>query len=293
MSILRQSAEEAAASLPALMAAAEKAAASVLHGEHTQRKTGAGEKFWQFREYRTGDRPQDIDWRQSAKTDQLYIRQKEWQTPQATIFWCSRVPGMDFSSAENILSKSEAAKILVLALSILITRAGDQVGLLDLPNTGRSESVLQRIGAALTETPKNSAPLPSIPTHTHPKNTRLVQAGDFLAPLEAIERAFKNLSARNKDGLVIQVLDPAEIELPFSGRVLFEDPADKQRLLINHVPSIRDAYRQRLREHIAGVESLSRQHHWLYILHRTDIPVKDTLAQIWALMHRHETGIRA
>ena len=152
---------------------------------------------------------------------------------------------------------------------------------------------MQRIGTALTEIPENTAPLPGLPAHAHPKNASLVQTGDFLSPLEEIERAFKNLSAQNKNGLILQVLDPAEIELPFSGRVLFEDPADKQRQLINHVPSIREAYKQRLRDHIAGVESLSRQHHWHYILHRTDFPVKDTLAKIWSLMHRHESRIRA
>lgn len=286
---VRQSAEEAASDLHALMAQAEKAVTSVLHGEHAQRKAGAGEKFWQFREYTPTDRPQDIDWKQSAKTDEIYIRQKEWQTPQTSIFWCNQSASMDFST------KAHDAKVLILALSILMTRAGEQVGFFGVPRTGRSEAALQRIGNALVET-QNHLPLPDFKTFACPKNTKLVQAGDFLSPLEEIQTAFKNLSAQSDSGLVIQILDPQEIELPFSGRVLFEDPANKTRQLVNHVTSIRDAYQQRIRDHIKAVETLCRECRWTYILHRTDTPIKDTLAAIWAETSHHALatpGIRA
>ena len=284
--LTRQRAEDAASDLPALMASAEKAVSSVLLGEHTQRKTGAGERFWQFREYMPSDRPQDIDWRQSGKTDQVYIRQKEWQTPQGTIFWCSRSAGMEFTSDEALPSKAEAAKVLTLALAMLITRAGDQVGLYGHQRTGRSEAALQRIGTGLFEELKNPTPLPP-DTYATPKNSSLVQIGDFLEPPEDIEHVFKNLSAQSQSGLVIQVLDPAEIELPYQGRVIFEDPQNKGREIVNHVGSIRAAYKERIESQMASVESLCRKYQWNYFLHRTDTPAKETLAAIWAQMNRH------
>ena len=77
-------AERDAAHLPDMQLRAEKAAQSIFNADHNQHKTGTGEKFWQYREYIFGDRPQDIDWRQSAKGDRIYIRQKEWQT---TLHW--------------------------------------------------------------------------------------------------------------------------------------------------------------------------------------------------------------
>ena len=63
----RHEADKASAHLPSLMMQAEKVANGILHGDHALRKSGMGEKFWQFREYLPGDRPQDIDWRQRVR----------------------------------------------------------------------------------------------------------------------------------------------------------------------------------------------------------------------------------
>ena len=155
----RQKAEESAADLPGLMARAEKAVSSLLHGEHNQRKPGSGVQFWQFRDYAPQDRPQEIDWRQSARTDNVFIRQKERETPQTALFWCSSSPGMDFHSNAAPDTKKQAGQILTLALSILITRAGDRIGVYGSNKTGRSDAALERIGNALFE-PETTADIP-------------------------------------------------------------------------------------------------------------------------------------
>jgi uncharacterized protein (DUF58 family) len=285
---LRRKAEQESADLPSLMALAEKAASSILHGEHTQRKSGPGEKFWQFREYSPGDRPQDIDWRQSAKTDRVYVRQKEWQTTQNTAFWCASGPGMEFSSKKSIPTKSEIAKILTLALSLLMTRSGEQIGLLGAGRMGRSENILQHIGNALCDPARKSENLPDIKSHRLAANTSLIQIGDFLQPYEEIESVFKSLSGQTTNGIVIQILDPAEINLPYQGRVIFEDPANRARENISHVRSIKQAYKERIREHLRQIDQLCRHCGWRYMLHRTDKPLNDTLATLWAQIH-HES----
>jgi uncharacterized protein (DUF58 family) len=282
--LLRRAAEEAASDLPALMARAERAVAGMLQGEHAQRKPGTGERFWQFREYVPGDRPQDIDWRQSAKGDRTYIKQKERQTTQTALFWCGGGAGMDFSSSKKFASKAVEAKTLTLALAILMTRAGEQVGILGGGRTGRTELSLQRIGDSLINDDASFGELPDTEGAMLPMNCSLIQIGDFLSPLEEIEETFKSLSPRASSGLVIQVLDPAEIELPYSGRVLFEAPTDSSREAINHVDSIRDQYRERIEFHTNGLRALCRQQQWHYTLHRTDRDVADTLSDIWAEM---------
>ena len=146
---LRRKSEDAAASLPALMIRAERAASSVFHGEHAQRHAGPGEKFWQFREYDASDRLQDIDWRQSGKTDRLFIRQKERQLPQSALIWTCAAPSMDFSSSHNP-TKSECGKILALSLAILMTRAGERVGAMGATHMDRSEGALDNIAEILT-----------------------------------------------------------------------------------------------------------------------------------------------
>ncbi len=48
---LRQRAEALAATLPPLLVAAERVAATVAQGVHGRRRAGMGESFWQFRRY--------------------------------------------------------------------------------------------------------------------------------------------------------------------------------------------------------------------------------------------------
>src|SRR5512138_1363290 len=75
-------AEAVASNLPALLVAAERVAATVSQGVHGRRRVGNGEAFWQFRQYHPGDSTKHIDWRQSAKSDRVYVRETEWEAAQ-------------------------------------------------------------------------------------------------------------------------------------------------------------------------------------------------------------------
>ena len=76
---LRDRAEQAAATLPPLLVAAERVATTVAQGVHGRRRVGQGETFWQFRQYEPGDAATRIDWRESAKSQRLYVRETEWE----------------------------------------------------------------------------------------------------------------------------------------------------------------------------------------------------------------------
>lgn len=277
---LRLSAENAAQSLPALMLEAERIAASLTHGEHARRKSGTGHKFWQFRDYVTGDRPQDIDWRQSAKTDSVYIRQHELQTTQKTFFWCAAHAGMRYASEPDRKTKHDCAIILCLALGLLLTRAEEQIGLYGENKTGRSELRIEHIAQSIT-TPRSET-LPSMLT-LPPRHSAMILIGDFLDPLEQITQTFATLSGAVDRALVIQILDPAELDLRYDGRVRFEGVSDTERETINHVGSIRSAYQDRIKAHIKDVEDLCRAKNWLYVLQRTDEDITHTLRQIWEI----------
>lgn len=281
--LLRRKAEDAAASLPSLMLAAERIAAAVLHGDHSRRQSGSGEKFWQFREYAPGDRPQDIDWRQSGKTDRVFIRQHEWQTNQNAVLWCSHSPGMTFHSDNTLPKKTEAGNIITLALAILLTHAGENVSVLGARRKGRSEAALQNVAENLV-LGKNTETLPQ---GGLTRNSALFLCGDFLDPLETIETNFRSHAAQSGGGFVIQILDPAEIDLPYDGRILFEGMQDKSQELLSSISPIRAEYRLRISEHIDGVKNISRSCGWHYVLHRTDKDISDTMLEIWTTLSLH------
>lgn len=273
-------ADEAAAGLPALLSAAEKAATSILTGDHAQRKSGGGEKFWQFREYAEGDRPQDIDWRRSARTERIFVRQKEWQTTQTVLFWCQNNRAMTYHARPHTPRKGDHAMILSLALAALFNAGGEMTGLLNGGmRPGRTESSRVRLAGALHET--RTGDLPRTDGMTIPLNGHVVLAGDFLTPPELIADCFDRIAARAAGATVIQILDPAEIELPFRGRMIFENELSGLKQNIDNVDAIRAEYRARIDRQMTQVAALCHRHGWHYQLHRTDRAPKDTLHDLW------------
>ncbi|MFI5018878.1 MAG: DUF58 domain-containing protein, partial [Dongiales bacterium] len=83
----RREAEGLAARLPPLLIAALRVAATVEQGVHGRRRIGTGDAFWQFRQYQPGEPATRIDWRQSAKSDRLFLRETEWAAAQSVWFW--------------------------------------------------------------------------------------------------------------------------------------------------------------------------------------------------------------
>lgn len=302
--LLRQSAEDAITDLPSLRNAAEKVAANILQGGHAQHKAGGHEKFWQYREYQQSDRPQDIDWRQSAKTDHIYVREKERQNPQTAFIWCNRGKSMRFKSTHAKRSKLEAAQILSLAMALVFERADEQIGFLGGGRAGRSELALSKIGQTLLEPSEETLPDGKATSHS-----QLVLCGDFLTPIkafpqkreslpylstdphlrgdaeEALEDYLKRFASQGSKGVILQVLDPAEITLPYSGHVVFEG-LDEAQHKIDNVASIRGEYQMRMERHIRAIKKLCADFGWIYALHKTDKPLDITLMKVWEELGR-------
>ena len=91
-----------------------------------------------------------IDWRQSAKSQHLFVREREWEAAQTVWFWRDGDWGMRFGSGG--VTKLERANLLLLALASLLVRGGERVGLLGAPYLpGASRFTLSRIGHSLLD----------------------------------------------------------------------------------------------------------------------------------------------
>lgn len=279
---LRERAERSVISLPALMIKSETLADNIIHGDHAKRKAGSGEKFWQFREYDTSDRPQDIDWRQSAKTDQVYIKQKEWQITRKVFLWCASGQSMDYQSDNSKYTKQENAQIICLALALLLSRAKEQIGIYGQAQTGRSEETLEKIARLLHNKATQDDILPDTDAVRLPKHAYFIGVGDFLSPIEDIKRQFDMISGQTQNAVIIQVLDPAEQNLSYTGRVKFKGLNGIQET-IDHVPSVKDAYRERMDRHIEDVKTLCASYDWNYVLHSSE-DLDSTLKTLWVLL---------
>jgi uncharacterized protein (DUF58 family) len=274
---LRDRAEQTAAALPPLMVAAERVAATVAQGEHGRRRVGQGETFWQFRQYQPGDAAGRIDWRESAKSQRLYVRETEWEAAQSVWLWRDRSGSMDYSSAAYIAggdwpTKRGRAELILLALASLLVRGGERLALLGsrvAPISGRLalSRLVELFGHGDADT---AAGIPEF--EPLPRSGQLVLIGDFLAPLDAINAAVTRFAGAGLNGYLLQVVDPAEEDLPFSGRVRFEGIEERDEVVIGRVETVRDDYAARFRDHRAGLSALVRAVGWNFGVHRTDRP---------------------
>lgn len=291
--LLRRKAEEAVAALDDLVAGAEAPPKVLQHsGAHARKRAGMGEKFWQYRDYDPADRPQDIDWRQSAKGDRIFIRQKEHQIPQSIYLWCASGPRMAWASRPDLPRKDESARILGLAAGILLAHGGERVCLAGSGRRpGHGESALQNLARELAQELSRTAENPaenqsSLPdpalAASLPSGAYFLAAGDFLDPPTEVARAFDSCAAQPGNALIVQILDPAECDLPYEGRVLFRDPQTGQSVPIENAAEVRQAYRARMAAHTAEIRELCRRRHWHYLLHNTSDPPASTLIQIRA-----------
>jgi uncharacterized protein (DUF58 family) len=279
---LRHEAERTAAGLPPLLVAAQNVAATVAQGVHGRRRAGQGETFWQFRRYQSGDSLRAIDWRQSAKSDHLFIRETEWAAAQTVWLWRDGSESMRYRSSRRLPEKRDRADLLLLALAALLVRAGERIALLDGGSRPATGSVaLDR--ATLSLLTRNGAPdrasLP--PFRPLARFSHVILFGDFLAPLEETDALLRRFAARGVHGHLVQILDPAEVDLPFQGRTRFEGMEDDGRILIKRVENVRDDYKARLADHQAGLSDLARAVGWSYAVHHTDLPPERTLLALY------------
>lgn len=260
-------AEPLAAAYPPLLAEAERVAATVNLGVHGRRKPGVGETFWEYRAYREGDPATRVDWRRSARSDRLYVRENEWEIANTIWIWRSGADRMDFASAKNLPTKRHRASVLALALAILLNRGGERIGLLGKSERASSGSaavrrIAEELGAA------GAARLPrNVELSSH---ARIVLIGDFLEPTATLGEDVSRLARGTEQGCLLQVLDPAERDFPYSGRTWFQNMTGANEILFGRAQSIRDAYRRREEAHRAALADLAREIGWRISTHWTD-----------------------
>ena len=266
---LHHRAEVLAAPLPPLMVAAKRVASTVAQGVHGRRRVGQGETFWQFRRYQPGDSTSRIDWRRSAKSSHLYVRETEWEAAQSVWLWRDASASMDYASAPEVGPKRRRAELLLLALSVLLVRGGERVAVLGAglrPASGRV--VLARSARMFGDGDPATASLPA--PEALPRHARIVLIGDFLSPLPEVKAAIAAFDALGVRGHILQVLDPAEETLPFSGRVRFLGPEAEGAALIGRAETAGADYVRAMGAHQAGLADLARSAGWGFLRHRTD-----------------------
>ncbi len=291
----RIAAEALAARLPALLADAERIAATVAAGVHGRLRAGSGDSFWQYRPLTPGESTARIDWRQSARGSRLFVRETEWEAAQTVCLWRDHSPSMRWRSAASLPEKGDRAELVLLALSLLLLRGGEHLALLD--GSGGRERFAGRQAAerlALRLAGDAARQGSSLPLHADlPRHARLVLIGDFLSPLPEIRAMLAGLAAIPVTPLLVQVLDPAELTLPYDGRIRFEGVEGEAPLLVAQAGDIRDLYAEAIAAHRSGLASLCAGVGAGLLFHRTDRPAETLLLALHQALAPRRPGMSA
>ncbi len=284
---LRPRAEGLAQALPPLLVQAEHLASTVMLGAHGRRRAGMGDEFWQYRPLAEGDEAHQIDWRRSGRSDQHYIRQKEWQAAQSVMLWVDGSRSMDFSGDATRPPKSDRARLLALALAVLMVRAGERVGLSNLgtpPRAGQFEllRLTEALSGDLSDEDYGTPEIGGLPAHA-----RAVFLSDFLGEIAPVERALFEAADRGVRGALVQILDPLEQAFPFDGRTIFESMGGTVEYETLKAGDLRARYLERLAERRDRLEQLARLTGWLYLGHHTAESAQAALLWLYAALERN------
>lgn len=280
---LLEAAEKAAGNMPELTLKVRHVAHTPILGTHGRKRAGMGEAFWQYDEYRPGQHEvKQIAWKQTAKGDKTFVRQNEWEATQAAYIWCDNSPGMDFTSDAKRRTKGEVAQILTLALGRVLTAADERVTILGSgkPLSNNINGLFAELDAREQSDPQaweklGQAGRPPL------LNSTLIIISDFMEDPETIMTALKRLSSRNVRGHLVQVLDPAEINLPWSGHVEFQDDRGHS-LRLPKSEDMRTAYFQRLQKQQEALMQIAETVGWNFSCHLTNRKIEDALHPLYA-----------
>lgn len=284
LTALRSEAETLGQALPPLLAEADHLAATVILGEHGRRRAGMGDEFWQYRPAGIGDSMRMVDWRRSARSDTHFVREREWQASQTVTLWVDPARSMGFTGSKDRAPKRDRARLLALAVAVLLLRGGERVGMggADVPPRGGRGQLLRLLQALGEGADDYGTPdVSGVASHG-----RAVFVSDFLGDPGGVETALAWASDKGVRGALVQVLDPAEEEFPFDGRTIFESMGGTVRHETLRAGDLRARYLDRLAERKARLAVMAQASGWHYLCHHTGQPAQAALLWMYRALER-------
>lgn len=288
--------QKLAARLPRLILEARRVAATVIHGLHGRRRAGSGENFWQYRRFVSGEPSQKVDWRRSAQDDHLYVREREWEASHTIWLWVDRSASMNFSSHLSEWSKLDRAIVVAFALSEVLVQGGERVGIPELMRPGADRNIIEKMAQAILHDKADRTSLP--PNFAPAAFSEVLLLSDLWSPADEFRRTIGQLAANGARGHVVQVVDPAEESLPYSGRVEFVEPEGGGSITAGRAQLWRTDYQALVANHRAALRAAAERFGWSFTVHRTDRGPTELLFAIHARMgagtltvgSHHQTG---
>lgn len=238
-------------------------------GRHRSRQQGGAGEFVDFREYSAGEDLRRLDWKVLARTGRSYLKLYQDETNLYCTLALDASGSMAFGKdASPRGSKLDFAKYLATALSYIIGRGQDQVGVAVLrdklddffpPQGGRNH--VQRVQEAIEQIPTQptktmSAALRELFQRTTRRGVIVVISDFLMEDVEEVFAALRLFKRRQSEVITLHLIDPDEERLPEGAAFRFEG-LEGEGTIDCSPEEIREIYAQRFDAHTASVRTLA------------------------------------
>jgi uncharacterized protein (DUF58 family) len=222
-------------------------------GRHSSVLKGASVEFRDHRDYVQGDSLRHLDWKLFGRSERYFIKQYQEETSLRVHLVLDASASMAFRHS-GISSKFGFAREVAAAVAYLAHHQQDSVGLVIYDDQVRRwlqakggsrhirhflDALTAHQPAGRTDTGKALASL----AEGMARRGLVLMLSDLLDSPEAVFRALAHFRRRGHDVVLVQVLDPAELDLPFDGVADFIDMETGERLEAD-AALVRRSYRE-------------------------------------------------
>ena len=225
-----------------------------LTGKHRSPFHGFSVEYLDHRPYTPGDELRSLDWKILARSDKYFIKLFEDETNLRAHILLDCSKSMEFKSGR--LSKLEYASYLAAALTHLMLRQNDAVGLVTfddrirtyLPPRARAMQFRRVLDELEAATPRGETNVGAILHEIADRIRRrglVVLISDLIDDSDAIARGLQHFRHNHHEVIVFQVLDDAELTFPFERLTRFKDMEGVSHVVVNP-QNVRQQYLDRL-----------------------------------------------
>jgi uncharacterized protein (DUF58 family) len=244
------------ARLAALDVRARLVVEGFIAGMHRSPFHGFSVEFAEHRPYMPGDPLKNLDWKVWARSDRYLVKQYTEETNLRCHLLVDLSGSMGFRSPRAVMTKLEYAQSLAAALAYLMLHQQDAVGTLLFadkalsyvpPRAMRShlDVVLKTLGAAQAAGRTRLGPALHELADRIKRRGLVVLCSDLMDRPSEVLSGLQHFRHRRHEVIVFHVLDPDEVEFPYTDTATFVDMESGERLTTEPW-EIAKRYRERL-----------------------------------------------
>ncbi len=268
------------AKLKSLQLRARHIVEGYVSGLHRSPFHGFSIEFAEHREYTPGDDLRYMDWKVYGRSDKFYLKQYEDETNLICYLVLDVSESMTYKGPDSPLSKLEYAQCLAASLAWLVLHQQDAAGLVTFDTQLRAQvrpssspphlqQLMHVMQQASSVAKTSTGPIFHELAERFRKRGVVIVLSDLFDDVASMMAGLKHFRYRRHDVILLHILDPAELDFPFSRTTLFKGMEQFPEVLADP-RSIRKAYLREFGRYLAEVKQGCQRQGLDYRQVRTD-----------------------